>query len=225
MQNVPEATRENAIKSLRGLVEISMLAMQQSGGEEQRALMENNVKQIFGKLETLSKELDSLVIGIGMDASSKALFLDFEARSVDGSDLGKKFAALKEAKSDFAGFAVADAAMTMLSSGTSDDEEVQASKTAIAGFKKAVDKSLDSNDSLTDEEGNAQESGRGCPRSRREDGRTEEKRWRHVHPSERRTCVDCGRPHRRRREAGKDGQEACRRTLRRRTEAGRSHQV
>jgi hypothetical protein len=150
VQNIPEATRENAIKSMRGLAELSLMAMQQQGTEEQKALVENNVKQIFETLETLSKELNDLVIGIGMDSSTKALFLDFEARGVDGSDLAKKFAAMKGAKTDFAGFALPGAALTILSSGVCGDEDVAAQKAQIATLKKTVDKMLDSNDQLGD---------------------------------------------------------------------------
>ena len=65
-----------------------------------------NVKQAFEKLRVLSKQLDTLVIGVGLNPSSKALFVDFESCGVEGSDLAKKSAALKEAKTDFAGFAL-----------------------------------------------------------------------------------------------------------------------
>jgi hypothetical protein len=146
VQNIPEATRGNAINKLRFLVD--MFTAQ--AGEDQRALMETNVKQAFQALEKLSKELDNVIIGVGMDAHSKALYLDFEARGVDGSDLAKKFATLKDAKTDFAGFALPGAAMTMLSSGECDDEDAEMSKAQISNLKKAIDKSLDDNDRLGD---------------------------------------------------------------------------
>jgi hypothetical protein len=149
VQNIPEATRENALKSLRGIVELSLLTMQ-SGPEEQRAMVEANVKQIFETLETLSKELDNLTFGLGMDAESKALYLDFEARGVDGSDLSKKFAAMKDAKTDFAGFAAPGAAISLLSSTVYDESDLEASKNALATFKKTVNKMLDSNEQLGD---------------------------------------------------------------------------
>ena len=113
---------------------------QQSGSEEERAVLAASVKQIFAKLEKLSKELDTLVIGVGLDPSSKALFLDFESRGVEGSDLAKKFAALKDAKTDFAGFALPGAALTMLSAGTSDDEDVADAKAMLANYKATVGK-------------------------------------------------------------------------------------
>ncbi len=53
-------------------------------------MMAANVKQIFAKLEKLSKELDTLVIGVGLDPSSKALFLDVEVRGVEGTRPGQE---------------------------------------------------------------------------------------------------------------------------------------
>ncbi|MGA2255681.1 MAG: hypothetical protein ABSG53_13630, partial [Thermoguttaceae bacterium] len=149
VQNIPAASRENALKSLRGILEFT-LAMQQGASEEQRAMMAANVKQAFEKLEKLSKELDTLVIGVGLDASNKSLFLDFEARGVEGSDLVKKFETLKNAKTDFAGFAIPGAAMTMLSAETTDDADVKEAKTMLATYKASLNKLLDSNEQLGD---------------------------------------------------------------------------
>ena len=150
VQNVPAAQRENALKSLRSVVEFMLLASQQSGSDEQRAMQAANFKMLMASLEKLSKELDTLTIGIGLDTSSKDLFLDVEARAVAGSELAKKWDAMKEAQTDFAGFALPSAAMTMLSSQTSDDEDVAQAKTALANFKTEADKILDANEQLGD---------------------------------------------------------------------------
>jgi len=149
VQNVPAASRENALRNLRGILEFT-LAMQPGASEEQRAIMAANVKQAFEKLEKLSKELDTLVIGVGMDTSSKSLFLDFEVQGVAGSDLAKKFEAAKNAKTDFAGFAIPGAAMTMLSSETTDDADVADAKAMLAAMKTNLNKALDSNEQLGD---------------------------------------------------------------------------
>ena len=149
VQNVPAASRENALRTFRGLVELG-LAMQPAASEEQRAMMNANVKQLFNKLDQLSKELDTLVLGVGLDKESKALFLDVEFRGVEGTDLAKKFAAMKEAKTDFAGFVLPGAAMTAVSAGTSDDEDVASAKSMLANLKAAIGKQLDANEQLGD---------------------------------------------------------------------------
>ncbi len=148
VQNVPAASRENFLKSLRGIAEFTLAMQQQSGSEEQRAIMAANVKQLFAKLEKLSNELDTLVIGVGLDQSSQSLFLDVEVLGKEGTDLAKKFASLKDAKTDFAGFALPGAAMTMLSAGTSNEEDVKEAKAMLNSYKKNLDKLLDSNEQL-----------------------------------------------------------------------------
>ena len=179
VQNVPAASRENFLKSLRGIVEFTLAMQQQSGSEEERALQAASVKQIFAKLEKLSKELDTLVIGVGLDPSSKALFLDFEVRGVAGTDLAKKFDALKDAKTDFAGFALPGAAMTMLSAGTSDDEDVADAKAMLANFKATANKLLDANEQLGDKRELAKQLLGDILDVAREDRRVEEERRRH----------------------------------------------
>ena len=150
VQNVPAASRENFLKSLRGIVEITLAMQQQSGSDEQRALMAANVKQLFEKLEKFSKELDTLVIGVGLDPSTKALFLDFEAKSVEGTDLAKIFESMKDAKTDFAGFAVPGAAMTLLEAETLGNQDVANFKATVVNYKATIGKMLDANEQLGD---------------------------------------------------------------------------
>jgi hypothetical protein len=150
VQNVPEARRESFLNTLRGIAEFTLAMQQQALPEEQRALMSANVKQAFEKLEKLGKELDTLVIGVGLDPSSKSLYLDVEVRGLEGTDLAKKFDAMKDAKTDFAGFALPGAAVTVLSAGVSDDEDVQTTKAVLANYKATVNKMLDDNETLGD---------------------------------------------------------------------------
>jgi hypothetical protein len=57
---------------------------------------------------------------------------------------------LKGAKTDFAGFALPGAAMTLLSAGTSDDKDVADAKAMLVNYKATVNKLLDANDALGD---------------------------------------------------------------------------
>ena len=112
VQNVPAARREQVLGAMRGLVTLALSA--QPGNAEQQAMQQASVKQMFDGLDKLSKELDTLVIGLGIDAETKSLFLDVETRALDGTEMATKCAAMKDAKTNFAGFALPGAAMTML---------------------------------------------------------------------------------------------------------------
>jgi hypothetical protein len=144
VQNVPAVRRDQFLGALRGMVQIAMSA--QGVNEEQQA----NIKQAFDQLDKLSKELKSLVIGLGFDHEAKSIFLDVETRAVEGSELAAKTSLMKEAKTNFAGFVLPGAALTMLAAGSTDDADVAQAQQMLKGAKAAIVKQLDDNDELGD---------------------------------------------------------------------------
>jgi len=148
VQNIPAARRDQFLNAMRGLVTFSLAS--QGGTEEQQAMQRASVKQMFDQLDRLSKELDTLVIGLGMDTATKSLYLDIETRAVEGSGLAAQSAAMKDAKTNFAGFAIPGAAMTMLAAGATDDAQVAQAKQTLETLKTTASKQLDDNDQLND---------------------------------------------------------------------------
>ena len=113
----------------------------QGGSDEQQAMQQASLKQAFDQLDKLSKELDTLVLGLGMDAEAKSIYLDVETRALKGTEPGRaEQAAMKDAKTNFAGFAVPGAAMTMLSASTTDKEQVTQAKAMLDNFKSSATK-------------------------------------------------------------------------------------
>jgi hypothetical protein len=143
MRNVPADRRDNFFAALRNLVEFSLVA--QGGSEEQQAMCRSLVKLGFDELETLKNGSDVVVAGLSMD---KSLHVDLEVNAIAGSDLAAKFAAMKDAKSDYAGFVLPGAAVTAVASGKIDDREAAQAKEIIDKFKVAVAAELDANDEL-----------------------------------------------------------------------------
>ena len=88
MQNVPAARREQFLGAMKGLIQLALSA--QPGNADQQAMQQASVKQMFDGVDKMSKELDTLVIGLGIDAESKSLFLDVEARALDGTEMATK---------------------------------------------------------------------------------------------------------------------------------------
>ena len=112
-------------------------------------MQQASMKQMFDQLEKLSKELDTLVIGLGMDVEAKSLYLDIEV-ALDGTSLAAQSKAMDDAKTNFAGFAVPGAAMTMLAAGATDKEQAVQAKQMLDNFKASATKYLDENDDLGD---------------------------------------------------------------------------
>jgi hypothetical protein len=100
-------------------------------------------------ITTAMKELDEMLLGFGTDPSQGATFVDFEVTALPGTNLAERFAALKMSKTDFAGFSVPGAAVTMLSAGVLDDKEVAQYKAMIGGFRAKILKELEGNPDLS----------------------------------------------------------------------------
>ncbi len=148
VQNVPAARRDQFLSAMRGMAQFFMAA--QGGSDEQCAMQQASLKQAFDQLDKLSKELDTLVLGLGVDAEAKSIYFDVETRALKDTDLAARCAAMKDAKTNFAGFAVPGAAMTMLSASTTDKEQVTQAKAMLDNVKSATTKQLDENDELGD---------------------------------------------------------------------------
>jgi hypothetical protein len=108
-------------------------------------------KQAFSQFETLCKELDTLVLGLGVDADTNSIYLDFDMTALAGTNTAKRFASAKDAKTDFAGFLIPSAAMTVISSSTNDDAEVAQGKQMIDTIHAMAVKALDANEDLSKE--------------------------------------------------------------------------
>jgi hypothetical protein len=149
--SIPAARRKEEVKRLQDNVR-GQLA---SGGvpitaSDDLAATAAGVSRFWGYLHLpdLSESLDTLEIGVGLEPSSKSLFVDFEARGVEGSELARKFAVPKSVKTDFAGFALPGAAMSLLSAGTSDDEDTASVEALLFYCKMSVDDLLLANRAL-----------------------------------------------------------------------------
>lgn len=150
IKNVPAATRDQFLAQAKFMM--SMFTQQQPNEtEEQFALRTASMKQAFSQFETLSKEMDGLVVGLGVDASSNSIFLDFDMTAVPGTKTAQKLSSAKDAKTDFAGFLIPNAAVTMISAGTMDDADVAQAKDMLAKFRTTAAKDLEANEDLTKE--------------------------------------------------------------------------
>lgn len=150
VQNVPLMYRQMALLTLQA-------AMQQQGqrqqgesdadfSKRQKALqtqMQQTVQQV--------QELDTLTLGVSIDAPQKEGVLEFTYKVLANGALAKQFAAYKEPKTNFAGFRQNDAAASFSVVANADPEAIKKDlvqfETMIQGartqFNKTVDDSAD----------------------------------------------------------------------------------
>jgi hypothetical protein len=151
VKNLPASVREQFLAGVK--MGLSMVQRHQPGETPEQAAIRNNIfNQGLENVATLAKELDSALLGLGMDPSTGALYLDFELTAQPATQTAQRFAMAKDAKTNFAGFQVPGAALTVLASGTLDEAGVAQIKGILGKLRSKAMKDLTANEDLTDEQ-------------------------------------------------------------------------
>jgi len=131
MQNVPQQFRKMIVDQLEmGIA----LGTERMPGEtdEMHAIRQNMARQSLKQITSLFEEVESLQLGLAIDQQSKSAYLDLDIKAVPGTETAKDMELLKDAKTDFAGFELPGAAVTLnVSSKLSDSD--------VAELKKILD--------------------------------------------------------------------------------------
>jgi len=69
-------------------------------------------RQILERIDTASKEIEQITIGCALDHDARTAYLEVTVTALEGTSVAKQFAELKQAKTEFAGFQLPDAAVT-----------------------------------------------------------------------------------------------------------------
>jgi 6-phosphogluconolactonase/glucosamine-6-phosphate isomerase/deaminase len=150
VQNVPAETRDQFLAQMKMMLDL-FTQQKSDESDEQFAARSGMIKQLFAQLHTLSNELDNFVLGLGVDAHTNSIYLDFEITALPGTKTAKQLASAKDAKTNLAGFLLPGAAMTAISAGTSSDADVAQAKTMLAELRTRAIKELDAKDDLSQE--------------------------------------------------------------------------
>ena len=144
VQNVPKPYLQMAVTTLQEGVKQGLSQIP----EEDRAAQEELMKIQMQQLETFINESDEITIGWKTDPSAKRTFIDMKFTAVPGGELAQQFAGMGDAKSDYTGFLVPGAALTMNVSSKVPPEQVQTSVQAFEGLKKTVLREIEKDDDL-----------------------------------------------------------------------------
>jgi hypothetical protein len=113
-QNFDPKMKQVAIDEMKtGLQRGLDQGLQQGNSDVDPEVAEALGNQIVGDMERLINESDELLFGLAIDAQSKKTYLDVSLTAVEGSSLAKQMDSMKEAKSQFSGFLLDDASVTV----------------------------------------------------------------------------------------------------------------
>jgi hypothetical protein len=111
IQNVPEEQRYEAIGFLEMMTEMGLAEAE--GTDEEIQLQRNLVKRQIKLMRQWIDETDEVTIGLGMDAATQDMHLDFSMTAVTGSKTAIEYARFKNTPSAHSGFLRDDAAISV----------------------------------------------------------------------------------------------------------------
>jgi len=104
-------------------------------------------KMYVGNIEKLINEADELFIGLGIDEAARHTVLDIGLSAKDGTTLARSMALQMNSKTNFAGFAIPEAAATLNLASKASPEDIEQTKPALqaarAQWAKQIDDSPD----------------------------------------------------------------------------------
>lgn len=150
LDNLPPALREQAMMMMQAGAEAGM--MQKPGeSDDQFALRAATAKQTIEQITEVINSLDSLMLGLNVETSSGATYLDFEMTAKGGTNLADQFALVKPGKSNFRGFAMPDAALSAIGLGTYTDADVARAKNMLETLRNSFVTNME-NQGLSEDE-------------------------------------------------------------------------
>jgi hypothetical protein len=114
VKNIPDSLKQKGLDFLP-------MVMQ---GSTQPEMMKQNIEQ----METLSKELDEVMLGVTLDRQTNSFYMDLELTAKPGTNVAAQLATIKPGKTDFAGLKIPGAAITAGVSVTFGDADVARAK-------------------------------------------------------------------------------------------------
>lgn len=151
MKNLPPSLKAQALQALEDGA--ASAPTENIDDPAQKELVEKLQANSIKQMKMLVEETDQITIGWAIDPKAKTTYIDFVFTAVEGTKLARTMATLKDAKTNFAGFLLPDAAFTAnFSSQTTDPEEIAQAVNLIASMQATVEKELDGDDDLDDDE-------------------------------------------------------------------------
>jgi hypothetical protein len=131
VNNVPPAVRQGAMMPLQFGLSQGMPKLPGESDEEHQVRMQV-ARGAMDRLVTMINELDIFQLGLAIDRETSTAFLEYVLTGVEGTETAQQLAVSEDAKTNFAGFVIPDAALSMSSSDTLSEAEIAQAKSQIA---------------------------------------------------------------------------------------------
>ncbi len=143
VQNIPPELRRTGIDELK----LGIARFLDSDAARKNNIDRDQAQQLskmyVGNLEKLLTEGDELMIGIGINETAKNIVLDIAGSALADTSLARTMALQADAKTNFAGFALSDAAVAMSLASKTTPEDIAQVREALKAYRTQIAKLID----------------------------------------------------------------------------------
>ena len=148
IQNIPRDYIDMAVNALQDGVRQGL----QQLPDEDRAGQEQMIRAQMKQMEAYIKESDQITLGWKTDPAEKHTYLDLTFTAVEGGDLARQMNEMANATSDFTGFVLPGAAMTMNVATEIPEEQIQTSVDTLESLKETAMREIERDEDIDDPE-------------------------------------------------------------------------
>ncbi len=154
LKNLPDTYKQMALAKIKEGVAQQLESSSDLSPEEaelQRKLVQSNIEQ----WESMLNELDTFTVGWMIDSQTHRTYIDAITTAIPGTKSARQMAALKDIRSDFAGFFVPGAAATFNAAGEMTEPDIQQALSMMKPLRETAKQEIDEDDTLPDDEARA----------------------------------------------------------------------
>ena len=147
VQNIPREMRDMAISELKGTFERGLDEVPDGGDRE---ATERIARSAMRQFAVLIDESDAFTVGWRADSMAKTTYIDISSTAVPGTSLARRYAAVVDSKSNFSGFVVPEAAVTLQAAGVAAMEDIEDSTAVIKMVRGRAIEEIEKSDEFPD---------------------------------------------------------------------------
>lgn len=141
--NIPEDLKKFGVDQIKVAFERSFEQGAANAPPDQREAMEKVGKNSVAQITRIMEEMEEVTIGLSIDSVAKKTFVDVALLAKDGTALARQFAMNTGLKSNFGGFLLPEASVTMNFTGKLGPEDILQQVNLLNTMKGQVMKQID----------------------------------------------------------------------------------
>jgi hypothetical protein len=134
VNSIPPAIRQGAMMPLQFGLSQGMPKLPGESDEDHQ-LRVQMARGAVDRLVTMVNEMDTFQLGLAIDRQTSTAFLEYVLTGVEGTGTAQQLAVSEDAKTNFAGLVIPDAALSVSSSDTLSEAEIEQAKDQLAMFR------------------------------------------------------------------------------------------